>query len=399
MRAIQRTLSANLANFSEFHASATRCTRGIHLGVKGDSYCPEGMDTTRLHPVDQRTADRSAEAAGFLDTLRAEQARFLEAVAHARSLLGHESGQLANIAAVHGRLTRQFFDAQRTIMCRRAELDAEVAAVGQVAQERAAIMVADARERVATGSSVDRSPAALVAVGDGECSDVLARGGRSTRQQIADLGVTVVRTMDDVESLAKVINGAFELDEADGVAAQRQLTELLDDWWRAELQEGRAVIDDAHARAAVRQHVAGIEAAQILEAARPVGEALVLDAPAIDSAPATLLPRHVSDALDAAESGNLESLLDHLTDTLDLSPEDVLRSDDDDCEVIIRFEPAPLAPASPPSGSAEAFQHFWAHDPTPPVRRSTTTGWFPTHVVAPMTAATSLLALLFAWIG
>ncbi len=353
------------------------------------------METTRPHPVEQVHAGRPAAADAFLEALRVEQARFLEAIARARSLLGHESGQLANVAAVHGRLTRQFFDAQRTIMSRRAELDAEVAAVGRAADERADAQLAVARERIAAGSLHDDAAESGDLHERARAAAMLGRE-RSTRQQIAALGVSVVRTMDDVDALATVINGAFELDEADGVVAQRQLTALLDGWWQSELQEGRAVIDDAHARAAVRQHVAGIEAGQLIEAARE-SAGLECDSGTRDAEPSAVLPREVADALDEAPDGDLESLLAHLTDSLQL-PVDVvtLPAAMDDDDVIIRFEPAPMAPAA--AGSAEAFQHFWSQAPSPLDTRGSS-GWFPTHVLLPMTAATSLLALLFAWIG
>ncbi|MDP2292121.1 MAG: hypothetical protein Q8M22_13100 [Actinomycetota bacterium] len=351
------------------------------------------METTRPHPVEQLPAGRPAAADAFLDTLRAEQSRFLEAIARARSLLGHESGQLANVAAVHGRLTRQFFDAQRTIMSRRAELDAEVAAVGGAAEERAAAQLAMARERVAAGSVGD-DVAESGEMDDPARTAAMTGRERSTRQQIAALGVSVVRTMDDVDALATVINGAFELDEADGVAAQRQLTVLLDDWWQAELQEGRAVIDDAHARAAVRQHLAGIEAGQLIEAAR--ASAGRDDVVACGDERSAVLPRDVVEVFDDAPDGDLESLLAHLTDSLQLPADVTLQAATDDSDVIIRFEPAPMAPAA--AGSAEAFQHFWSQEPRPPVARGSA-GWLPSHVLVPMTAATSLLALLFAWIG
>ncbi|MGB8858832.1 MAG: hypothetical protein WCC60_06230, partial [Ilumatobacteraceae bacterium] len=70
----------------------------------------------RRHEVQQLTAGAEAEVEQFLTTLRHEQARFLETMAHAGALLGSGAGQLGNVMAIQQRLTRQFFDAQRSIL-------------------------------------------------------------------------------------------------------------------------------------------------------------------------------------------------------------------------------------------------------------------------------------------
>ena len=89
------------------------------------------METApRLYHVVTLPADRSVGVDAYFETLRKEHGRFLDAIGRARSLLDNESGQLAQVTAVQGQLTRQFLDAQRSIMKRRAEIDAEVAAIG-----------------------------------------------------------------------------------------------------------------------------------------------------------------------------------------------------------------------------------------------------------------------------
>ena len=119
------------------------------------------METiSRTHPDETLTGARTAEVDAFLDTLKTEQARFLDSLRQACSLLNRDSGQLAHVAASHSRLTQQFFDAQRLIMARRAEFDAEVAAIGQVAEENARGCIAAARAQVAAGGVVRLFPPA-----------------------------------------------------------------------------------------------------------------------------------------------------------------------------------------------------------------------------------------------
>ena len=71
-------------------------------------------------------ADRGDGVRDYLDVLRHEQARFLDAMGEARSLLDG-SCRLARATAIHTQLTRRFFDAQRAILRRRAEHEAALA--------------------------------------------------------------------------------------------------------------------------------------------------------------------------------------------------------------------------------------------------------------------------------
>lgn len=75
------------------------------------------------------SADGGTGVNAYFETLRREQTRFLEAVERARSLLGSDSGHLAQLTATHGMLTRQFLDGQRLIMKRRAQVDSEVGGI------------------------------------------------------------------------------------------------------------------------------------------------------------------------------------------------------------------------------------------------------------------------------
>ena len=73
----------------------------------------------------------------FLAVVRKEQARFIEALGQAAALLGRESTQLEQSFAAQTQLTRQFLDAQRSILQLRADTDKDLALIGKVPGARA----------------------------------------------------------------------------------------------------------------------------------------------------------------------------------------------------------------------------------------------------------------------
>ena len=293
------------------------------------------METApKLYHVVNQAAGHSAGVDAFLDALRREQACFLDTIAGARSLLDGESGQFARFTATHGLLTRQFLDAQRSIMKRRAEIDAEVA------------MIID--EAGFTAETVD------------------------TRQL-----------------------------EPRITAAQRQLAALLDDWWRVENQDGRALVDAARARAAVRQP-AEIEAGAAINRRSDV--AAHSDLVPKQSESTQQLTTEILAALEAVDPVNLLSLLTTLADSFAPRPAETERHEEPPSDdLVIRLDRAT-------SGMTpeDTFQEFW-DEPAPreiaraaPLRHSVfrrTARSLAAHVVLPMTVVTSAVVLLMAWIG
>ena len=381
------------------------------------------METSqRPHVIEELATDPNPEVEAFLDAVKAAQALYLETIRLAHSRLA-DQGQLAHVAATQGRLTRQLFDAQRSILVRRAEIDAEVARIGTQAVQAADDIVAAAREAAANESTAAGRAGELdlasLSLPSDVSSDLLDDGPRSLRQQVAALGVAVVRTMEEADAVAQVIDDAFEPDEPDWVLAERELAALLDQWWARQNQEGGAVIDDAHARAAVRRHVAGIEAGELLAAAReqaleqarqaaagleldertePAEECARVEQPEPVLAPLpSQIPDRLAAALEAAGTDGLQSLLTELAESLQPVPgtDPVLPVRDGD--VIIRLDP--VHGGTPLGGApADSFQHFWEHEHVPPAP-TPERPWFPSHIVLPVTALTSALALLMAWIG
>ena len=180
----------------------------------------------------------------FLDVLRSEQFRYLDAMAEANEILRTEPGRVALIAALQNRLTQQFFDAQRSIIMRQAVYDVEVQRIEARAETDVQGIVAAARSRIRAlaAAGVPLAPPA---------------GSPAVDAPAPEPGVALARRTE--EALAGLPDAAFVASEPDPDAVQRQLGALLDQWWSALNQDGQAQIDHAHARAAMRRHVAAIE--------------------------------------------------------------------------------------------------------------------------------------------
>jgi hypothetical protein len=74
----------------------------------------------------------SGVVSDFASTLRAEHLRHLDAVRRACAILDGHAGRLPALASAHGTLTRQWFDAQRSLLGRCAQLDAEAESADQL---------------------------------------------------------------------------------------------------------------------------------------------------------------------------------------------------------------------------------------------------------------------------
>jgi hypothetical protein len=310
------------------------------------------METTvRLSEVETLRTDRNAAVDAFFEALRTAQTGFLDTVGHAQSLLDRENGQLAQSAAAHARLTRHFFDGQRSILMRRAEIDAEVAQMGVPAS-------------------------------------------------------------------------TFGADDPVIASAERQLTRLLDDWWHAENQKGRALIE--HAKAAIQwqdapSQVAPPQVAPPTVATPPVSAPSAWGAPCLGDVPvatdvpkaqvihpesASHLPASMLSALDSATPADLEQLFDKLAEFLEnppTVPSQALVSVTNDLAVVGDHT------STLPSGVGielrhdelvepeEAFRRFWGKGSTAATSRSP--HWIATQVVLPMAVVMSLVALYMAVFG
>ncbi|MBI4935306.1 MAG: hypothetical protein HY828_15600 [Actinobacteria bacterium] len=342
------------------------------------------METTAPTARSGAPSAVSVEVLRYFEVLRSEQSKFLEAVAQARSALGHETGNLSQVSAVQGRLTRQFFDAQRSLLQRRAEIDAEVARIAAETEEHANVVLASA----VAHATLDRPapPAQVDGRSDEDGASSIGRIEQSTRQAIAALGVLAVRSKADADALEQVINDAFTPSEPDAARMERELQLVLDAWWTAEVHEGTALVDDARARAAMRLHLAHLEACEIAGST----------APGVDQASratVSLLPSSVVQTLESAH----ESTLDDVFAALHRSLAPVRTPSLPAVQSVAAS--SDIAVIAQPSTPADQFQHFWHHEVAPVDQHHFSLLSILRRIVFPMFAVTSGLALALAWIG
>ncbi len=82
-------------------------------------------------PAERLPMGSAAAVEGYLATVRREHSRFVEALSLAGAQLGRDSTQLAAASSMQVQLTRQFLDAQRSILQFRAESDRELSVIGR----------------------------------------------------------------------------------------------------------------------------------------------------------------------------------------------------------------------------------------------------------------------------
>jgi hypothetical protein len=354
---------------------------------------------------------------GYLARLADEQARFLSAWTDANRSLHPSSGQVAKVASIQLRLTQEFLDAQRAIVRRRAETDVAITAIASEVNNESAALLDAARARASVSLGTPMPPPAASASG------ALAPPARNGvlpmplpapapmpmpaphRQPFAPPAAVDRQgapSIDD-ESLARLIDGVFESSEPDGVAARRELRELLDGWWRVENQEAQAAIDDAQARAAMHLHLARVEADELARFTPPSPAAPA--APAYVPRSSSALPAPLVTALDSTDHEHLDDVLAHLLDEFGPAESAVERAPIDQAPAtpiadgpMPRLpEPDPAAPDSLNDRTAapqEAFDTFWG---TFTGSRKRT--WLFPQLLLPAVTVIAVLALVLAVVG
>lgn len=151
-------------------------------------------------------------AATFVDTVRQEQLRYLAAVGAAQMRLSSEAPLVAAAAAVHVRFTRQLFDAQRTLLQRRGQVDqalrqpvatdrsdaVTVDEAGDTALHRlTALLDAWWREEVAAGNAL------LHAASSTACEPTGTTGANPVPDSVLDHGCAVGSAPTSLPALAE----------------------------------------------------------------------------------------------------------------------------------------------------------------------------------------------------
>src|SRR5262245_60652699 len=94
--------------------------------------------------VDDVPTIHRAEVEAFFSQMADAQARFVRAVSDAGAWLDGETVELAELAAVQARLTQQLFDAQRSILRRRADNESRANWIAQRSEAEAQALVDEA---------------------------------------------------------------------------------------------------------------------------------------------------------------------------------------------------------------------------------------------------------------
>lgn len=302
---------------------------------------PAPTTPTELTPPDPA---RSAKVEQFIARLSAEQSSFLDALVDAQRSLELADAGVGEFVAAQTRLTRQFLDAQRALVRRRAvaETDADWVVHRALARAEGAIAEPDRAER-------RYRP--------------LSPGPVARRTDRAERGVD------------------------HGENAQAQLQELLDSWWTETERRAADILSDAQSRAQVFVELADLEASAALAGAcpeptpnRPCAPE-TWPPPAATAAPSggAVLPEPIVHLLDRALDDDLDrslaALLEHLVD-----------------------EPSDLDDVEPVDESSDAFDRFWGSGPErlvrPTRRRSVARS-----AAVPMFSFLGLLTIALAWIG
>jgi hypothetical protein len=338
----------------------------------------------------------------YLTRLADHQSQFLAAWTDTNRSLHPSSGQVAKLAAIQLRMSQEFLDAQRAIVRRRAETEATIVAIAAEAEAECTTMIDQARSQAAIVVGASEPPVMSAnTLAPRRSSD----GGRATTPgrlappNPAGRATELAAPQVVDESLAMLIDNLFESSEPDGVAARRELRSLLDGWWGVEKQESQAAIDDAHARAAMRRHLARVEADELARFAPPCVS--VPAVPIHTPHPPSALPIPIEVALDSADHEHLDDVLAHLLDSLGpvtaaTPPEQLTASEDSGAVITL---PDPVGGPSDPlndrtAAPQEAFDRFWG---TFTAGGSRT--WLLPQLMLPAVTVIAVLALVLAVVG
>ena len=218
-----------------FHRTDPVRTSAVQFRVIQDAYGRVVMKPSTTHQHES-AAQADSPTAAFLETLREEQIRFLDSVRAAGAHVRDERGHVALVAAIQTRLAQQLFDAQRAFLKRQAAIDAEVARI-------------DAGADASTMTRLGRAPNGVAPAGVTLFPPPVVLGSESQR--------AVAR----IDELGDVCDDAFEPVDIDPMLPQRELAQLLEQWWNRINADGQDMVDRARSRARLHAHAVSVESA------------------------------------------------------------------------------------------------------------------------------------------
>lgn len=209
------------------------------------------------------TPQTSCEAAVFLDELQQAHHRVLELLASAATRVPPMQWNLAAMAGVSARLTRQWFDAQRMVLQREAKLDERIRQI-ETGTRNDALAVRSATARALQGGRADSFDLDAVMHSAGNIAADVPGEAMTIRTTIASLGTEVLRTIDDAAELQEVLKAAFAPDEPEWEPTATALTSVLESWWSGRGAEHEQALADAGARRRLDLHLVNLECQALL---------------------------------------------------------------------------------------------------------------------------------------
>lgn len=210
---------------------------------------------------------RATALGGFMAALSGQHADLLATLDDNGWMLARESRTVAEILQSHRRILERFLAEQAEILKTRVEAEIETDVVAALAEHEALALSPTALERVASLTTTDRRLRSLSTHPSNTSHDgtetAIADG---TDGALADAQHPVddaaLHSLDGTPTPAPLDPSMLFGTDPSLERGEVLINQLIDQWARHELDEAKALVDDAHARAAVLLHVAAIDSSE-----------------------------------------------------------------------------------------------------------------------------------------
>lgn len=209
---------------------------------------------------------RAAALASFSLELAAHRADLLAHFDDAGWSLARESHTVAAIIDTHRRVLERFLTQQADILRTRVAAEIESTVVVAIAEAEALALAPDVLEHLTNAASLDRRSASRAVhpsvLNVGVEADQIGTGNSEPDANAATDAADGITTPDSAAPFLDGIDSNLLFGTSPSLARTEDLVEsLLAEWARSEYEEAKALVDDAHARATVLQHLAAEQSA------------------------------------------------------------------------------------------------------------------------------------------
>lgn len=213
---------------------------------------------------------RAAALASFSQELAAHRADLLAHFDDAGWSLARESHTVAAIIDTHRRVLERFLTQQADILRTRVAAEIESTIVAALAEAEALAMAPDVLEHLTNAASLDRRSVSRAVhpsvLNVGVDTDQIGTGNSEPDAAAEPDAADGITTSDSASPFLDGIDSSLLFGTSPSLARTEDLVEsLLAEWARSEHEEAKALVDDAHARATVLQHLAAEQSATATE--------------------------------------------------------------------------------------------------------------------------------------